>query len=140
MKPIYTHHFGVYALIESACREKILLIKKSRGPYEGLLDLPGGTPEPYEILEQTLCREVTEETGLDVDSCKQFKAVSSLFEFKKGNVPHVLRHIGVLYHTHISGYINELGDNEDSAGALWVKKSDIIGRDVTPFVSLYIGK
>ena len=136
----YTNHFGIYALIESECGEKILLIKKARGPYKGLLDLPGGTPEAHEILEQTLCREVTEETGLDVDHCHQFKAVSSLYEFEENNKPFVLRHIGVLYHTITSGEMNLLGDGEDSNGPIWVKKSDILSRHVTPFVSLYLKK
>jgi 8-oxo-dGTP pyrophosphatase MutT (NUDIX family) len=36
-------------------------------PSRGLWALPKGTPEPSETLEQTALREVTEETGLDVD-------------------------------------------------------------------------
>lgn len=140
MNLAYTHHFGVYALIESDCGENILLIKKARGPYKGLLDLPGGTPETHEILEQTLCREVREETGLDVEHCQQYKTLSSLFEFKEENTNKVLRHIGVLYHAQTSGQLNFLGDDEDSNGPVWVKKSDILSRDVTPFVSLYLGK
>jgi ADP-ribose pyrophosphatase YjhB (NUDIX family) len=139
MNPIYTHNFGVYALIESECRENILLIKKNQGPYKGLLDLPGGTPESYEILEQTLCRTVIEKTGFDVDHCTQHKTLSSLFEFHKEDKPHVLRHIGVLYHVNVSGEL-KLPNNFEENSPLWVKKCDILGRDVTPFVSLYVGK
>jgi len=36
-------------------------------PSRGLWALPKGTPEPAESLEQTALREVTEETGLEVD-------------------------------------------------------------------------
>ncbi len=36
-------------------------------PSRGLWALPKGTPEPAESLEQTAVREVTEETGLEVD-------------------------------------------------------------------------
>jgi 8-oxo-dGTP pyrophosphatase MutT (NUDIX family) len=36
-------------------------------PARGLWALPKGTPESAETLEQTALREVTEETGLDVD-------------------------------------------------------------------------
>ncbi len=37
MNPIYTGVYGVY--IQNA---QILLIKKARGPYRGMYDLPGG--------------------------------------------------------------------------------------------------
>ena len=62
----HTHHLGVYALIFSEDQSEILLIEKSRGPYKGLYDLPGGSLEPGENLEQTLVREVKEETDCTV--------------------------------------------------------------------------
>lgn len=58
-------HLGVYAVITNA-KNQILLIKKSRGPYKGMLDLPGGGPEFHETFEQTLEREVMEETVLNL--------------------------------------------------------------------------
>ena len=55
-------HLGVYAIIRQ--NRKFLLIKKARGPYTGMFDLPGGKIEFGETPEQTLVREVAEETGL----------------------------------------------------------------------------
>ena len=54
-------HFGVYGVHVDA--DRLLTVRKSRGPYTGLLDLPGGTPEDDESRSQTLERELTEETG-----------------------------------------------------------------------------
>ena len=54
-------HFGVYGSIVKD--GKILLIKKSRGPYTGLYDLPGGSQEQGESHLETLKREIMEETG-----------------------------------------------------------------------------
>ena len=49
-------HRGIYGVIR---REgKILLIRKKRGPYTGLFDLPGGSPEKGESEERTLAREL----------------------------------------------------------------------------------
>jgi len=56
-------HFGVYGLI---CRDgQVLLVRKTRGAYTGLLDLPGGSPDPSDPdRTATLRRELAEETGL----------------------------------------------------------------------------
>lgn len=45
---------------------RILLIKRNTVPFKGYWALPGGRAEPGETVEQTIVREVKEETGLDV--------------------------------------------------------------------------
>jgi 8-oxo-dGTP diphosphatase len=47
-------------------QNEILLIKRSTPPFVGYWALPGGRAEPNENVEQTVTREVKEETGLDV--------------------------------------------------------------------------
>jgi 8-oxo-dGTP diphosphatase len=46
---------------------RILLIKRSTPPFIGYWALPGGRVDPGETVEQTIVREVKEETGLDVE-------------------------------------------------------------------------
>ena len=48
-------HIGIYGL--SIKDDKILLIKKKTGPYDGKLDLPGGTIEFCERPSEALKRE-----------------------------------------------------------------------------------
>jgi 8-oxo-dGTP diphosphatase len=45
---------------------KILLIKRNTRPFIGYWALPGGRMDPGETIEQTVVREVKEETGLDI--------------------------------------------------------------------------
>ena len=44
-----------------------MLIKRLAVPFEGYWALPGGRTENGETAEQTMMREVKEETGLDVE-------------------------------------------------------------------------
>ena len=46
--------------------DKILLIKRATVPFKGYWALPGGRVDPGETVEQTIIREVKEETGLDI--------------------------------------------------------------------------
>ena len=46
--------------------EMVLLIKRRTVPFKGYWALPGGRAETGEKVEQTIVREVKEETGLDV--------------------------------------------------------------------------
>ena len=45
---------------------RILLVKRDTVPFKGYWALPGGRMDPGETVEQTIVREVKEETGLDV--------------------------------------------------------------------------
>lgn len=45
-------------------RTEVLLIKRKNEPFKGKWALPGGYMEPHEIPEQTVFREVFEETGI----------------------------------------------------------------------------
>ncbi|MCW4045972.1 MAG: NUDIX hydrolase [Candidatus Bathyarchaeota archaeon] len=51
--------------------DKILLIKRSTPPFVGYWALPGGRVDAGETVEQTIVREVKEETGLDVAVVKK---------------------------------------------------------------------
>lgn len=130
MERVKREHFGVYAVILNTKRHEILLITKKRGPYIGLLDLPGGKPQFHETFIDTLAREVLEETGLTLISSTQLKTCLCIKDFPTLT----LRHTGVLYSVDVSGEVNPAGDEEDSAGARWINIRQIEESTVTPFV------
>lgn len=131
----YESHFAVYALIPDDRAEKILLIKKALGCYTGLYDLPGGGMEPHEMLEDTLKREVLEETGCTVTDHAQIGAFSTLYPFQKDGQDVTLRHLAVLYRAKVSGTPRETSDGtDDSAGCVWVGINDLSEKNAAPFV------
>jgi len=48
-------------------QEGVVLIKRDRPPYQGHYALPGGFVEVGERVEDAVCREAKEETGLDLE-------------------------------------------------------------------------
>lgn len=136
----YHSHFGVYGLIYNKENDSILVIKKMRGPYTGMYDLPGGSPEIEELLEETLVREIKEETSCDVTEQTQIGGVSAIFEYEKDGNPWALRHLGVLFKAKITGTPREDSDGEDAGGCVWLPVKELEEYEVTPFVRIAIEK
>lgn len=51
-------------LILNEDRDKVLFVKRSKEPYKGLFNLPGGKIEPDETYLDSAYRELFEETGI----------------------------------------------------------------------------
>lgn len=111
---------GTYALIIKD--GKILLIKKSNGPYAGKLDLPGGTIEFCERPEATLKRELVEEVGIEVNKYELFDADSINFEWPYKDVIIKCHHVGIFfkileYDGKVKKEVEIDEQNDDSLGA-----------------------
>lgn len=113
-------HLGVYGLVVRD--NKILLIKKVSGPYDGLLDLPGGSLEFGERPIETLKRELEEETGIIVKKFELFDTDSVVATWLREDGMYKDYHVGIFYK--ISSYSNEIKKNisidevnDDSLGA-----------------------
>lgn len=126
-------HFGVYGAITKD--EKILLIKKARGPYTGLYDLPGGSQEKGENYADTLKREINEETGLELIKAENERRKSIIFsDFTvESGEKGVLQHDAVLYDATVEGNLLSTGDGRDSNGAVWVDINELTTENATPY-------
>lgn len=104
---------------------EMLVVRRSKEPAKGTLDLPGGFCDMGETVEQGMRREIKEETGLEV---KQIKYLFSS--------PNVYMYSGMGVHTLDMDFLVPLhGDPEvfkaivhaadDAAEALWIPISQV---------------
>ena len=126
-------HIGVYAVIKEG--NKMLFIKKARGPYIGKWDLPGGGFEFGETPLETLHREVVEETGLTIDKFNLLNVFSHTETYKNSNSEEeTVHHIGIIYNVEVNkDKLKTHGDGEDSLGAKWLDVQSINKNMLSPF-------
>jgi len=113
-------HLGVYGIIIQ--NNEIVLVKKNGGPYDGKLDLPGGSIEFEEEIENALIREFQEEVGIEITKYTLFDVVSTNIKWNHKNELLETKHIAILYL--INDYKNDIKNNieiteinDDSMGA-----------------------
>lgn len=129
----YHHtHRGVYGLAVN--QGAVLVIRKARGPYTGMFDLPGGSPEEGETPEQTLARELQEETGCTATQATLLGTTTLTYKYNKDGTPAQLDHTGTIFACTLQGTPKQGGDGEDSHGCIWLPLADITPTTATPFV------
>lgn len=134
-KAIEKLHLGVYGILLD--KEKLLMVKKIRGPYSKKFDLPGGSIEHSESIKECLRREIKEETGIRIIKGKHFRNLSTNVVFvNEDNELISMQHIGLIYL--ITEYdkttFNQNIDEEDVGGAVWVNYKEINNDQLSPFM------
>ena len=129
--------FGVYGII---CKSnKILVIKKNGGPYINRYDLPGGSLEKGEGLNNAIQREINEESGIKIKNYKQLGTVAFRYPWKyqhyKWN-----EHICVFYliKTYEGISQNKVSQfiGQDSLGSKFVELDNLNTSNSSPLVLL----
>lgn len=96
------------------------MIEKNRGPYKGLLDLPGGRIDPGETLNEALSRELQEETGTKVVSHSPLCVSEYHCNWISEGVEQAFHHIALYDLVKLEGDIKQEPDGHDSNGAKWI--------------------
>jgi len=133
MNIIKSTHVGAYGFIIKD--GKIALIKKARGGYKGLLDIPGGGIEHTESPEDALKRELMEEAGVTVKNYQLLKATSRTFKWNVDEkLIEDLHHIGILYKVEVlEDTLKSDADGLDSDGCNYYEISELKKSEITPF-------
>lgn len=125
---------GVYAL--AMYRDNVILIRKSRGPYTGRWDLPGGGVEFGESPLDALVREVQEETGLSFADPVLLDVASLRVSYVAADgVEEDLHQIGILYRVTVESVdgLRMDADGQDSLGSRLVPLGEAAELELTPF-------
>lgn len=94
--------------------DMILVINRTKSDWPGL-SFPGGHLEENETLEESVVREMKEETGLDIKNPK----LCAIKEWDWGNG---VRYLGLLYKT--NDFQGELKSSSEGK-VFWINKKDI---------------
>lgn len=127
MKRLYPQQplVGVGAVIVS--EGKILLERRGNEPGRGQWSIPGGLVEVGESLEQTIVREVREETGLEVESAELIDVVGNVVRDEAGKIKY--HFVIVDYLVKIKG--GRLRAASDAEELKWVKLTEVERLDLT---------
>ncbi|WP_319480424.1 NUDIX hydrolase [uncultured Draconibacterium sp.] len=122
---MYTYKYPRAALtvdaivfVKSEVKTSVLLIERGREPFKNKWALPGGFVDMDEILEQACIRELEEETGLQVDQMKQFRAYDAINRDPRH------RTISVVYSVELEEQRPVKG-SDDAAQAKWFPIDDL---------------
>jgi ADP-ribose pyrophosphatase YjhB (NUDIX family) len=116
---------GVGALIFR--RDRILMAQRGKEPLKGWWSLPGGALETGESLADAVCREVREETGLEIRPLGVLEIFERIMRDARG-VPEY-HYVLIDYICRITG--GELRAGDDVCAVEWVRQRDLPALQIT---------
>lgn len=128
------NHIGIYGIC--IIDNKLLCIKKERGPYKNRFDLPGSSQKENEGFTETLVREFKEETGYQIENYRNCRAYDIFVE----DMDRMVHHIMVFYDVDINfeqkDAVLEILDDElnDSSGTYWINLEKLDISNASPLI------
>lgn len=80
----FIYYFNPSAAVACFIRNpegELLFVRRAKEPAKGTLDLPGGFVDLYETAEEAICREVKEETNLDVNEIRYLFSIPNIYPY-----------------------------------------------------------
>jgi ADP-ribose pyrophosphatase YjhB (NUDIX family) len=116
---------GVGAIILR--RDRILMAQRGKEPLKGWWSLPGGALEIGESLKDAVCREVSEETGLEIRPLGVFEIFERILRDAAGAPEY--HYVLIDYLCRITGGTLRAGD--DVCRVEWVRRRDLPALQIT---------
>ena len=110
---------GVGAIILR--RDRILMAQRGKEPLKGWWSLPGGALETGESLADGVCREVREETGLEVRPLGILQVYERIMRDASGTPEY--HYVLIDYMCRITG--GDLRPGDDVCAVEWVKRRNL---------------
>ena len=128
------NYIGVYGICIKD--NKLLCIKKVRGPYKNRFDLPGGSQKESEGLTETLVREFQEETGCQIKGYGNWRAYDVFVEESNRTVHHIMVFYNVDINLEQQDTISEKLEDElnDSSGIYWIDFEELDINNSSPLI------
>jgi ADP-ribose pyrophosphatase YjhB (NUDIX family) len=126
-------HLGAYGIIED--KQNVLVVRKSRGPYKGLYDLPGGQLCHGETIQEGLRREILEETGMNALQFRLKENFAFTVPYQNNDTICELYHVALIYFV----TVDMIGFNpgiheEDVLGSLWIPRAELNNANSSPLI------
>ncbi len=109
---------------------QILLTQKKSGPYHSLWGLPGGVIEFGETPEETLSRELLEESSIVTRELEFLNIATATGEYSKNGQPYGFHQVGLIYR--VINWVEQLNTIPEEENR-WTSLSNIIHEELTPF-------
>lgn len=116
---------GVGAIIAEGGR--VLLVERGNEPLKGIWSLPGGAVEVGEYLKDAVCREVREETGLEVEPVSVVEVFERIMPDPDGRTEY--HYVLIDYLCRMTG--GELRAESDVSDARWVQRAELASYRIT---------
>jgi len=129
----WKQHLGVYGVYTVG--EKLLVVKKTRGPYINRYDLPGGSFDQNESINECLIRELKEEIGYSFVADKMIGTYDYLVPWEQNNNHTHIHHLAIYYQVVSKETIIEKDIvADDTAGFELINISELTQENSSPLV------
>lgn len=105
----------------------MLLVERGNEPLKGIWSLPGGAVEVGEYLKDAVCREVREETGLEVEPVSVVEVFERIMPDPDGRTEY--HYVLIDYLCRMTG--GELRAESDVSDARWVQRAELASYRIT---------
>ncbi len=100
---------------------EILLVERGKEPLKGFWSLPGGILETGEKLAEGVCREVLEETGLEIEPLRVFEIFERIMRDAESRPEY--HYVLIDYTCRVKG--GHLGAATDVSDVAWVSRQNL---------------